>query len=423
MKTNAFRSLLIIIVSVLFGYAIGVTKIHVDISSAHPNLTITSKEPPPGLTNLDLTQFWTVLSKLQTMYYDKSKLDNQKILDGAISGMVNSLDDPYTLYLPPQQNDSFKQQLSGQFEGIGAELGIKDKEIVIVAPLDGSPSQKAGLKPGDAIVKVNDEFTAGWDLNKAVDKIRGPKGTSVKLAILHKGADKPVDVKITRDTITVKSVTSWVKKVKDVDGINKSAFANPDVKVAYIRLSQFGDNTNQEWLPLTNQISQQMQSDPSIKGVILDLRNNPGGYLTDAVFIASEFIKDGIVVQQEDANGDKTAMNVSRKGLLTDAKLIVLINKGSASASEIVSGALRDHDRATLVGETSFGKGTIQQAEDLGGGAGLHVTIAKWLTPNSIWVGNGKNGTGLTPDVPVTLDDKDPSHDTQLEKAMQLLVQ
>src|SRR5207302_84584 len=156
------------------------------------------------LNHLDLSLFWTVLGKLEQNYYDKTAIDPQKILNGAIAGMVDSLNDPYTVYLPPKQNTDFKQGLAGKFEGIGAELGMKGKQIVVVAPLDGSPAQKAGVRPGDMIVKVDDQLTGGWSLNQAVDKIRGPKGTEVKLTLLHKQGDQPSDVKIVRDTITVK---------------------------------------------------------------------------------------------------------------------------------------------------------------------------------------------------------------------------
>ena len=426
MKSQKIRYFLIIIIAGLLGYFGGVNKIALDWRNFQPHIEVTSKEPPPSLMHVDFGTFWTVMDKLENNYYNKTAIDPQKMLNGAISGMVESLDDPYTVYLPPQQNSNFKQTLAGQFQGIGAELGMKDKQIIVVAPLDGGPAQKAGIKAGDSILKVNGESTAGWSLNQTVDKIRGPKGTEVTLTILHKDTDKPIDIKIVRDTITVKSITSWTKPVKDIEGINtktqilKNAASE---KIVYVRLAQFGDTAGDEWMKIANQVSQELRSDKSIKGMVLDLRNNPGGYLNDAVYIASEFIPDGVAVMQEDKNGDRIPYNVSGKGLLTDVPLVVLINKGSASASEIVSGALRDHKRALLIGETSFGKGTIQQAEDLGSGAGLHITIAKWLTPNGTWVGNGKNGTGLTPDISVALDSKDPSHDTQLEKAVETLVQ
>jgi carboxyl-terminal processing protease len=420
-KSQKLRLVLIIFISGIIGYYIGVNKINFDWKNFNPHVEVSGKEPPPSLMHADFTLFWTVLDKLQSSYYDKTAINPQKIINGAISGMVASLDDPYTVYLPPKENTNFKQGLAGKFEGIGAELSIKDKDIIVVAPLDGSPAQKAGIKAGDSIFKVNGEYIAGWPLNQVVDKIRGPKGTEVALTILHKSEKDPVEIKIVRDEIKVKSLTTWTKKVKDVEAINTKTSLlgqNSDAKLVYIRLSQFGDSTNAEWLSIANSIDRQLKSDSSIKGIVFDLRNNPGGYLTDAVYIASEFIKSGTAVMQEDKDKVRASYAVSGKGILTDVPVVVLLNKGSASASEIVAGSLRDHKRAILVGETSFGKGTIQEAEDLGGGAGLHVTIAKWLTPEGIWV----HKKGLEPDVKVDVDKKDPSHDVQLEKAIEELL-
>lgn len=420
MKPEKIRFFLAILIAGLIGYYVGINKVSVDWKNYTPHVEVTSKEAPAPLEPVDFTMFWNVLSKLESSYYDKAAIDPQKILNGAIAGMVNSLEDPYTVYLPPKQNDEFKQGLAGKFEGIGAELGVKGKQIVVVAPIDGSPAKKAGIRPGDTIVKVNDQFTSGWTVNQAVEKIRGPKGTEVVLSVLHKSENQPVDVKIVRDTITVKSLTSWTKAIKDVEGIKQTDVLKnaPNDKVVYIRLSQFGDSTNSEWEALANKLAQDLRGNTEIKGIVFDLRNNPGGYLTDAVYIASEFIKDGTAVMQEDKNKERQSYPVSGKGLLTDVPVVVLLNKGSASASEIVAGALKDHERATLVGETSFGKGTIQQAEDLGGGAGLHVTIAKWLTPNGTWV----HQKGLTPDVEVAVDKDDQAHDVQLEKAIEQLL-
>lgn len=418
MKTKILRFFLIVGISALAGYYIGISKVDFSWKNYKPNLSVVNREAPASLSTVDFSLFWTVWEKLENSYYDKKIIEPQKLINGAISGMVESLGDPYTVYLPPAQNTNFKEGLAGQFQGIGAELGMKDKQIIVVAPLSGSPAEKAGVKTGDAILKVDNQATGGWTLSQAVEKIRGPKGTAVTLSVLHKDTGKPVDVKIVRDTITVKSVLGWVKKVKEIEGIKVSNLSGKeDKKIMYLRLSQFGDNTNQEWLALVSQLTLQIGKE-SVSGVILDLRNNPGGYLTDATFIASEFVKSGNVVIQDRGNGEKTNFPVSRKGLLTEVSVIVLVNKGSASASEIVAGAIRDHKRGKLVGETSFGKGTIQQAEDLGGGAGLHVTIAKWLTPNETWV----HGNGLTPDITVSLDSKDPSYDTQLEKAVSELV-
>lgn len=425
MKIGAFRTVLIFLIvcilSWIGGFWFGTNKVELDWQNYRPSLQVEGKEPPPNVTNLDLSLLWVVLDKLKTSYYDQSVIDPKKLVNGAITGMVESLDDPYTVYLPPQENTDFKQGLAGKFEGIGAELGMNGKQIIVVAPIEGSPAQKAGVKAGDAIVKVNDEVTFGWTLAQAVEKIKGPKGTKVKLSLIHKGQEKVTDISITRDEIQLKSVAMWVKKVKEVEGItlNNTLKANGEDQVAYIRLSQFGDNTNQEWVGLVNELNLKSQTDKNIKGLILDLRNNPGGYLTDAVFISSDFLSEGdVVVMQEDGREQRMSLKTSRRGLLQDMPLIILINKGSASASEIVSGAMRDHKRATLLGETSFGKGTIQQAEDLGNGAGIHVTIAKWLTPNGTWV----HKKGLTPDIEVKLDEKDPSRDTQLESAIEQLV-
>ena len=419
MRLNKLQFGLIIVITFFVGIIVGSYKVKLDWMHYVPQLQVISKEPPSGLTSVDMTPFWDVWEKVQQMYYDKSVVDPKKMLNGAISGMVSSLGDPYTMYLPPAQQTNFQQQMAGKFEGIGAELATKDKSIIVVAPLDGSPAQRAGIKAGDTIVQVNNESIAGWTLPQAVDKIRGPKGTTVTLGVMHKGAQNVTQIPIVRDTITVKSVSGWVKPIKDIEGIDTAKFSNTSSEIMYIRLSQFGDATNQDWVALVDKLSQQAKKDGNVKGMVFDLRNNPGGYLTDATFIAGEFLPVGTsVVTEDDGHGDTQTLSVTRKGELQDIPLVVLINGGSASASEIVSGALRDHHRALLIGEKSFGKGTVQQAVDLGGGAGLHVTVAKWLTPNGNWI----HGKGLIPDVTVALDAKDASHDTQLEAAISQLL-
>jgi len=433
MKNATLRVILVILISVLIGYYFGVNKVTLDWKNYKPSLSIINKQPPPVLSNVDFSVFWMVWESLENKFYDKNKLDPQQMLNGAIVGLTQSLGDPYTVYLPPQQNNNFKQGLAGQFSGIGAELGIADEQVIVIAPLNGSPAEKAGVKAQDAIVKVDGVSTNGWSVSQAVEKIRGPKGTEVILSLVHKNTKKSEDVKIIRDIITVKSVEGWVKKIKyqksniknEIQILEEDQKCDDCPKVAYIRLSQFGDQTNKEWTYLVNSLSLQIEKNPSagsgqgVKGLILDLRNNPGGYLSDAVFIASEFLNVGKTVVLEEGHDNKKNLLVTRKGLLTSINLVILINKGSASASEIVAGAMMDNNRATLIGETSFGKGSIQMADDLPNGAGLHITIAKWLTPKGNWV----NGKGLKPDIEVKLDDKDPTHDLQLEKAVEELIE
>jgi carboxyl-terminal processing protease len=418
MKNKTLQMLLVILLTFFVGFLVGTFKVNLDWKNYKPVFNISGKEPPAGVINIDFNPFWNVWQSLQANYYDKSKLDQQKMLDGAISGMVAALGDPFTMYLPPVQNSDFKQSLAGQFSGIGAELGTKGKDIIVIAPLDGSPAEKDGIKAGDIVLKVDGQPVAGVDLAKVVTQIRGAKGTPVTLTVEHTNG-KQADITIVRDTITVKSVVMNIQSAKCSDSgctnVSKDACSgNGCTEFAYIRLSQFGDNTNAEWESLVKGIAEKINQDKNIKGVVFDLRNNPGGYLTDAQFIASEFLPMGTEVVSEDNGIAQNQLNVQRQGLLLTPKIVILINKGSASASEIVSGALRDNKRAILVGETSYGKGTVQEAQDLGDGSGLHVTIAKWLTPNGTWV----NGKGLTPDVAVQLDPKNPAEDTQLDKAV-----
>ncbi len=427
MKSSSLRVILFVIIAGIVGYLWGIYKITLDWQNYHPQLSIVNQEPPAGMQTMDMAPFWTVAQAIETNFYDRKAINGQNMVNGAISGMISTLNDPFTMYLPPTNNTAFKQQISGQFQGIGAELTTNNKQVLIMAPLDGSPAQKAGLKSGDIIEKVNGQDITGMDLNTVVNMIKGPKGTQVTLTILPKGSNNAKDIIITRDNINVKTVSSWVKAIKDIPTINASASAllnQKNEQIAYIRLSEFGEQTDQEWSPVVNNLALQLKKNSNIKGVVLDLRENPGGLLTDALYIASEFLPQGAtVVKQEDAYGNIKALTVDRAGVLQNVPMVVLIDGGSASASEIVSGALRDNNRAKLVGEKSFGKGTVQDAEDLGNGAGLHVTIAKWLTPNGTWVGNGKNGTGLHPDVTAALNPKDPTHDTQLEAGIETLLQ
>jgi carboxyl-terminal processing protease len=270
------------------------------------------------------------------------------------------------------------------------------------------PAEAAGIKAGDWIIKVDGKETSGWSLPEAVSKIRGPKGTTVALNILHKDGVKPIDVEIVRNTIRVESV-NWKAVESTASGSLK--------KAVYLRLSRFGDETTTEWDRSVSQINAYLATQSGSLGLVLDLRNNPGGYLKGAVYIASEFLSDGLVVTQ--ANSDQTSQKyeVNKKGNLLKIPLVVLVNGGSASASEIVAGALQARKRAILVGEKTFGKGSVQEVVDLSGGAGLHVTVSKWLLPDGRWI----NGTGLEVDDKIEFDEKQPEKDLQLEKAIEIL--
>jgi carboxyl-terminal processing protease len=397
------------------GYRLG-ERHAIPAAGAPPTLTNTQT---PASANVDFSLFWDVWQRLFSQFIDAKTLDPQKMVYGAISGMVAATDDPYTSFLPPKENQAFKEDIGGSFQGIGAQLGLKDSRVMIVAPLEGSPAKTAGILAGDYILKVNDEDTSGWSTEQAVAKIRGPKGTKVTLNILHDKSTKPVDVTITRDDIVVPSVDSWIKPagdIKETSGLPKRV--SGDGQVAYIHLSRFGDRTNDEWLAAVDKVDAAWKNH-TIRGLVFDLRDNPGGYLEGAVFIASEFIKSGTVVSQVNSDGTKQNYNVERAGKLLDIPLVVLINKGSASAAEIVAGALKDTKRAKLVGEKSFGKGSVQTPEELKGGASLHVTTGKWLLPSGSWI----HKVGIQPDVAVTWDDPQATNDAQLEKAVELLLE
>lgn len=386
-----FKLILIVALAFVLGWQMGQFKTSkkIEQSSAPENV------------NVDFKLFWDTWNLLSRDYLDKSALDKDKLFYGAVSGMVSAVGDPYTFFLPPEAQKSSKEELNGSFEGVGIQLGFnEDKKLAVIAPLAGTPAQKAGIKPLDLIVKIDDKDTYGITLPEAVKLIRGARGTKVSLEILREGEEETRAFMLTRDTIVVKSVELEYKKTKS--GKN----------VAWIKLSRFSERTRPEWNEAVSDILSKLP-----QGVILDVRNNPGGYLDGAVFVSSEFLDGGDVVLQENGKGERQSFKVNRKGELISIPLIVLINKGSASASEIVAGALQDRGRAKVVGEKSFGKGTIQEAQDLDKGAGIHITVAKWLTPNGTWVNETK---GIEPDVIIETG-KDETKDLQFEKALELL--
>lgn len=402
------------------GYNLGERK--AGISITRDKRVVINQELPNDTTPVDFSLFWDVWQRMFRYYIDASGLDTQKMVWGAISGMVASAGDPYTVFLPPKENKDVKEDLAGEFEGIGAQLGTKENRIIVIAPLKGTPAERAGIKSGDYILKVDDVDTVGWTVPQAVTKIRGVRGSSVKLNILHDNSQKPIDITITRETILVPSVEHWVKKIGEIDeigGLPETKNLDQNKKVVYLRLTRFGDHSNEDWDKAVVEILQNQRSNGSLAGLVFDLRNNPGGYLDGSVFIASEFIKSGVVVSQKNSDGTRQDYPVDKKGKLLDIPLVVLVNKGSASAAEIVAGALRDYKRATIVGETTFGKGSVQTPQELRGGAGLHITTGKWLLPK----GDSIAKVGVKPDIEVKLDDVyTATTDAQLAKAVELLL-
>jgi carboxyl-terminal processing protease len=426
MPFSKVRTVIIILSIILLsggiGYRLGEGNSAKNINGGIKNTQVVNTATPSNAL-VDFSLFWDVWQRIHRFYIDASAIDNQKLVYGAITGMVNALDDPYTSFFPPKENQEFKDDMGGAFEGIGAQLEAKDGRILVVAPIKGSPAEKAGILAGDWITKVDGEETFNWTTNQAVSKIRGKKGTPVTLSIFHTNAKEAVDITIIRDTITVPSVETWVKtaaEIKEINGTPASkTYATSTKKIAYISLSRFGDRLEEDWQKAVSTVTQALNTNGSISGLILDLRGNPGGYLDGSVFIGGEFLKQGmIVVSQENSDGSREEYKVDRLGKLLTVPLVVLINKGSASAAEIVAGALRDNGRATLVGETSFGKGSVQTPQELSGGASVHITTGKWLTPKGDWI----TKKGIIPDIEVKWTFDEASQDAQLAKAVEFLL-
>lgn len=399
----------LVLLSAAVGYNLGTHRVNVSWEKYRPSLEVVNKLPPDNRP-IDFSLFWGVWDELSKKYVDKTKLDAQKMVYGAISGMVAALSDPYTVFLPPEQNKDAKNELAGTFEGIGAQLGVKDKKIIVIAPLSGSPAERSGVMAGDWIYKVDSKETTNWTLPEAVAKIRGPRGTLVVLTVLRETATKEQQLTIKRETIVVPSV-EWKTVVS-----TKSADLKPAI---YLKVSRFGDNTDPQWDRVVLDIAKfYATSSAKTAGLVLDLRNNPGGLLPAAIYTASEFLPAGtVVVKQQSYTGQVQSWSVSRPGRLVSLPLVVLVNKGSASAAEILAGALQIASRGRVVGTQTFGKGSIQESSDLPGGAGLRITTAKWLLANDAWI----NSTGLTPDVKIENDEKEPTKDSQLDKAIEIL--
>ncbi len=399
-KYSLSKSLLatIIIVAIVGSFAVGMNVgKHIEDRSA---FTATTEETD----ELDMDPFWKAVGILDAKFVSttasSSVPDGTKKVYGAIAGLTDSYGDPYTIFFPPKESKSFEEEVRGDFGGIGVEIGIKEKVLSVVAPLKNTPGERAGLKAGDQILKIDKKYTAGMTVEDAVSLIRGPKGTTVTLTIKDNGTTR--EVPIVRDTIIIPTIDT---KLRD-DG------------VFVLSLYNFSGNSTQ----LFRTALREFILSGSDK-LVLDLRNNPGGYLEAAIEMASYFLPVGKIVVIEDS-GTK-AKQVIRKSIGYDVfnenlKMIVLINGGSASASEILAGALSEHGVATLVGEKSYGKGSVQELIDITPETSLKVTIAQWLTPN----GRSISENGLEPaiTVKVSKDDIEKKHDAQLEKAVSVLL-
>ena len=349
---------------------------------------------------IDLSRFWEAYYKLKDMFVSPDKLnDNQNLIYGAISGMVKSLDDPYTVFMPPDDAKKFIEDVSGQFEGVGMEIDIRNDQLQVVSPIEGTPASKAGLRPGDKILKINGTSTADLTLDKAVSLIRGPKGTKVVLTMMRADWKTSRDIELTREVIAVPSL-KW--EIKDND-------------IAYLRLYQFTEKASGDFSKAASEILKS-----PAKRIVLDLRGNPGGYLEVAQNIAGWFLKDNQIVAIEDfGKGEQKEYRSSANGKLLNYPLVVLMDQGSASASEILAGAVRDNRGTQLIGEKSFGKGSVQQVEKLSDGSSLKITVAKWLTPNGELIA----GKGLEPDIKIGMNETDyeQGKDPQLDKALEVV--
>ncbi len=347
--------------------------------------------------NVDFDLYFEVWDKLKSNYVDTNLLTDEELFYGSLRGLAEATDDPYTVFMDPEEAKEFTDDLAGKFEGIGAEISLRNDIPTVVAPLDEMPAQKAGLRAGDKIYAVDGEATLGLRLSEIIKKIRGPKDTQVTLTIIRED-EKPQDLTITRSLIVTKSVKTELRS----DGIY------------VIKVSNFNDDTEQLF---SAAISDVLLKNP--RGLILDLRNNPGGYLDTAVFLASEWVEEGPIVAEQFNNNRRNEYPARGQARLKNFPTVVLVNRGSASASEILAGALRDYKLATIVGETTYGKGSVQSLSDLDGGATLKITVAKWLTPAGDYI----NDKGLEPDVSVemTTEDLDNDRDPQFDKALEIL--
>lgn len=415
MRTHRIVRFAALLVVVFFALSLGLAGgVLLDRHVLTVSASAPSETSDAGIDLRLLTEAW---EKIDRVYVDRDAVDSQRLTYGAIAGMVEALGDTgHSIFMTPEMLEQQNTMTQGAFEGIGAEVQMKDGHVVVVAPMDDSPALKAGIRPGDVILKVDEESTDGQELDDVIGRIRGEAGTQVVLTVVNPEDGDLREITLTRGRIALRNVTWSVI---------------PGTTVAHIRISSFSKN-------VTEDLKQALQEagDRQTTGIVLDLRNNPGGLLQEAIGVASQFLKDGPVVQERNAQGKVKTIEVQPGGVATDKPLVLLINGGSASASEIVAGALQDAGRATVVGETTFGTGTVLQPYGLSDGSALLLAFEEWLTPKGrvIW------HQGIEPDVEVklpldvmlvtpraeqnmTADEVKNSSDAQLQRAIQELTQ
>jgi carboxyl-terminal processing protease len=368
------------------------------------NLNLNAETAKPAVfrktdpKSVDLSTFWEVWHLAEANFLRAEDFDVQTQVYGATKGLVDSLDDPYTVFMTPEEASDFEESMAGEFEGVGAEIDRRNDQIIIVSPLKGSPAYAAGLQPGDIVFEIDGEPTFGITLEEAVTRIRGPKGDPVILTVIRENERKPIDITIVRDSIVLPTL-EWELN---------------DEGIAIISLYQFGNNAVRDFRTAVESIVLE-----SPKGVVVDLRNNGGGLLDACIKILSEFVKDEVVVKTEGRRfGDTGDLKTARDGSLLEVPLVVLVNEGSASASEIFAGAVQDLDRGLVVGRETFGKGSVQNVIPLSSGANLKITVSQWLTPS----GRSIQEHGIDPHVIVEFDEDQPEEfDQILEKGLSLI--
>lgn len=400
MRSNKYALILSTILLTGVVFVLGAGFGYMQRSYVERVIDVVNKSPDPSIsTTVDFEPFWQTWKLLENKYVTKDDIDQQALVWGAISGMVQALGDPYTVFLPPKELENFETQVTGKFQGIGAEIGLRNNQLVIISPLEGSPAKEAGIRAGDMIIKIDDFDTVGITIDAAVNKIRGEKGTPVVLTVFREGESMTHEITIVRDNIVIPAIAT---RTED------------DIFV--IQLFNFSSGSPQEFDNAVREFAESGKSK-----LIIDLRNNPGGFLDAAVHIASYFVPKGEIIVTEEFRDREPREHRSRGyAEAHNLELVVLVNQGSASASEILAGALQEHDIATIIGEQTFGKGSVQELVDVLGNSSLKVTIARWLTPN----GRSISHEGLEPDITVEIDTElDIEIDQIFRKAQEFLLE